>query len=130
MMLAEGNIQWPATIQFIIGLVGVLSIISLVFGVAIQARKLFGRNPPINDDLKSLRSEIYHSKNSLRKEFKEVLSKESHRITALEELYREMQLDRERKWKELQTELHELEITTATLTERISAVLKKLEEKA
>lgn len=128
-MMLAADIQWPQTTQTLVGIVGLLAIISLVFSVVIKSKKLFGRNPPIGDDLKSLRSEIYQSKNSLRKEFREVITKESHRITALEELYREMQMDRERKWKELQTELHEVEITIATLTERVSAVLKKLEDK-
>lgn len=125
MMLAEGNIQWPATLQFIIGLVGLLSIVTLIFGVVLQAKKLFGRNPPIGDDLKNLRSEIYQSKNSLRKEFKESMAKESHRITALEDLYREMQIDRERKWAELQKEYQQLEKTLAFIRGRFEQDDKK-----
>lgn len=129
-MMLAADIQWPQTTQTLVGIVGLLAIVSLVFSVVIKSKKLFGRNPPIGDDLKSLRSEIYQSKNSLRKEFKESMAKESHRITMLEELYREMQMDRERKWAELQKELHEVEITIAMLTERISSVLQKLEEKS
>ena len=114
MILAEGvEVPWEVTVRWIWGALGALGVVSLVFTVAIQARKLFGRTPPLGDELKSLRGEIYHAKNSVKKELRAEMARDSLRITELEGLYREMQLDRERKWNELQAEYRKLETTLA-----------------
>ena len=57
-MLAEAQIEWPATIQVLIGIVGLLSIVALIFTVALQARKLFGKHPPLHEEMKSVREEF------------------------------------------------------------------------
>jgi hypothetical protein len=49
----------------------------------------------------------------LRKEVVGLIEAERERINRLESRYEEMQLDRERKWQELQNEYHTLENTLA-----------------
>jgi TolA-binding protein len=112
MILAQ-SIQWPATLQVLVGICGLLTLVALVFTVALQARKLFGRTPPINDELekrdKALRKMIFASENNL----KERLQETRQRIENLEARYEEMQIDRQRKWEELQRDFQEVRETLA-----------------
>lgn len=57
----EPDVHWPLTVQAIIGLVGVLSIVWLVLSVAIACKKLFGKHPPIHEELRDLRTEFENS---------------------------------------------------------------------
>ena len=50
---------WPATIKAGVGIMGLLCIASLVFSVVLQARKLFGRRPPIEDELERLEKKLH-----------------------------------------------------------------------
>lgn len=132
MIIADIPFDIGATNQFILGACGVLMVVTLVFGVVLQAKKLFGRQPPIDDVLKGLRKEIYHAKGSVRKELLAEMHLDRIRLVKLEEHYEEMQLDRERKWKELNETYHALDLKIAAmtgLTPRIDALLKKLETK-
>jgi len=44
-------IPWPLTGNWVLGLIGVLAAVYLVLGVAGQCQKLFGKNPPLSDEL-------------------------------------------------------------------------------
>ncbi len=54
--------SWPATVHFLIGLVGVMGIVYLLIATVNQARKLFGRRPPMDEQValldKDLRREM------------------------------------------------------------------------
>lgn len=107
--LAQTNlppIPWSTTGTFTLGLIGLLSVSGLMLWIYNQAKKAFGRNPPMHEELdkrdRALRKMIFAS---------EVNMKE--RITRLENLYAEMQADRLRKWEELQTQMNELGNTLA-----------------
>jgi hypothetical protein len=110
---ATMDVPWNSFTHWLEGLVGFLSVMLLVILVIYYGRKTFGRRPPIDDDLKKLRSEIYHAKNSVRKEVVALIATESKRIAKLEERYEEMQVDRARKWEELKGQVHDMETTLA-----------------
>lgn len=55
----EPEVNWSATMKFILGLVGMLSILWLVFSVAIAWKKLFGRKPPLTEELEKLENKIH-----------------------------------------------------------------------
>jgi hypothetical protein len=98
---------------WIYGFIIFLGMVWLILAVIGQLKKQFSRRPPIDDDLKKLRSEIYHAKNSVRKEVAMLISTESKRISELEQEFKDMQMDRARKWVELKEQFHELEKTLA-----------------
>jgi len=50
---------WPATAKAGLGIIGLLCIASLVFSVVLQSRKLFGRRPPIEDELERLEKKLH-----------------------------------------------------------------------
>jgi hypothetical protein len=60
MMLAQiqPDMNWPETIKTLVGIVGVLSIVWLILSVAVTSKKLFGRKPPIFEELDKLRKEF------------------------------------------------------------------------
>ena len=55
----QPDMNWPATLKFIVGMVGMLMIVWLVFSVAIAWNKLFGRRPPIGDEIAALEKKIH-----------------------------------------------------------------------
>jgi len=118
-----------ATQQTLWGLVGLLAVIYLVFAVVIQAKKLFGRKPAIDDDLKKLRQEIYHSAGKVKKDLNVDFESLEDRFDKIVEDINDIKLDRERKWQQLTAEYHSLDLKLATLTGRIETLLKKLEGK-
>lgn len=94
-------IPWSSTGGFMLGLIGVLSVGGLFLWIFNQAKRAFGRTPPLNVDLdnrdRALRKMIFASENSMKE-----------RISRLEDLFTEMQADRLRKWDELQREFNVL----------------------
>src|SRR4051812_23408934 len=63
MMIADINVPWTTTTSWLLGALGALGAAFLLFGVINQARKLFGRRPPLDDQLS-------HLDRSLRKDMK------------------------------------------------------------
>jgi hypothetical protein len=61
LLLAQVELSgtWPATIKVAIGIIGLLCIASLIFSVVLQSRKLFGRRPPIEDELDKLEKKLH-----------------------------------------------------------------------
>jgi hypothetical protein len=100
-MFAQTNlppIPWSTTGTFVLGLIGVLSVVGMMLWIWNQGKRAFGRTPPMNEELdkrdKALRKMIFASENNLKE-----------RMARLEDLYAEMQADRLRKWDELQREI-------------------------
>lgn len=95
------NIPWSTTGTFTLGLIAVMTIALLVFQLVIAIKKVFGRTPPMNEELdkrdKALRKMIFASENAMKE-----------RLRRLEDLYTEMQSDRIRKWEELKGEISEV----------------------
>lgn len=104
--LTGPSVPWSDTSKWLWGLLGALGAVYVLFGVVLQFKKLFGRVPPLTDELdrrdKQLRKMIFASEHGLKE-----------RITRLEDLYTEMQADRLRKWDELQKEIREMSANIA-----------------
>lgn len=100
------EIPWKTIGTVMLGLIGILTIGLLILSTWNQAKEAFGRKPPLNDELntrdKALRKMIYASEANLKE-----------RVTKLEERYEEMQIDRQRKWEELQKQFGEMDKTLA-----------------
>lgn len=109
------NVTQSQTNQTIWGLCGVLAIVSLVFAVILQAKKLFGRRPPIDDELRERSKKFQAQLHAVERRL-------DGRIDALEQRYEEMQLDRQRKWEELKGEYHELRETLMFIRGKFEAL--------
>ena len=53
-------VPWPLTGNWFVGLVGVLGVVYLVLGVAHQCRRLFGKHPPIGEELIRVDNQLRH----------------------------------------------------------------------
>lgn len=89
-LLAEPTVPLPLTGSWFVGLLGALGCVYLVLGVWSQARKIFSRRPPIDEDLARLDARM------------------SKKIDELAGSVSEVQADRERRWLALQNEISEL----------------------
>ncbi len=98
------EIPWSTTATVSLGLLAIVMIIGALLWVWNEGKKAFGRTPPLYDELekrdKALRKMIFASEGSLKE-----------RMNRLEQRYEEMQLDRERKWTQLQADFKELSNT-------------------
>lgn len=110
MMLAqmEPDIHWPDTIKVIVGLVGLLSIVWLILSVAIACRKLFGKHPPIHEELIRLRKEFTESDAVLLAAIKEEAKERQKAITAINESRAKTLSDINEKISDLQTKLGQI----------------------
>ena len=127
-VLAQANVEvpWRYLPDWLFGLIAFLSVTLLALLVIYYVRKIFGRRPPIDDELDSrdrrLRSEIYHAKNSVLKEL-------GSRLARTENEIEEIKIDRERKWTLLTQEYHQLDLKLAHLAGRMEALIEKLENR-
>ena len=116
-ILAQAVVDIPVndTMKTLLGLIGVMVLAITVLTFWLLCKKLFGRKPPLSKELAELKKEmlghVMHQKNSALKEMGNRHAEHQRRIEQLEEQYRQMQLDRERKWAELQKEIKELSET-------------------
>ena len=118
------NVPWPVTSQWILGLLGFLTAVSLIFAIVIQAKKLFGRTPPFHEELdkreKAIRKQIYAVEHNLRREFMSLHQDQERRLAMLEEQHAELQRDRIRKWEELTRGLGDLGAAVAFIRGKIA----------
>lgn len=98
-MLAAAQIEWPATIQLLMGIVGLLSIVALIFTVALQARKLFGKHPPLHEEMKSVREEFRAADQALALSLREEGEKR-------EQQFAELQIERQRTLSHLHKKMN------------------------
>lgn|SRR3990167_11253474 len=115
-------IPWSTTGTFMLGLIGVLSVVLLALFVWNQGKKAFGRVPPFHEELdkreKAMRRQIYAVESTLRREAKQLHEDSVRRINLLEQQYIEMQTDRERKWTALTKDINEVRQTLAFIRGR------------
>jgi len=88
------TVPWPVTTQWLFGLLGAAAVVYLGLSIATQARKLWGRRPPIDDDFARLRLEMKTGDEAL-----------GRRMDQLDEQYISLQTERERTWRELKDEI-------------------------
>jgi hypothetical protein len=67
-MLAQGpQVPWAKTEHWLFGLIGFMGIIALVSVIAVNARKMFGKHPPIHEELTLIRHEFKESDQQLER---------------------------------------------------------------
>ena len=100
------SVPWPATGAWMLGLIGALAVVHLIFGVANSARKLFAKHPPIDDQLvqMSLRCEARH----------ETLK------AATDEKFRDLAIDRARSIGELHEKINTVAADVAFIRGKLS----------
>lgn len=114
-LFAQTMTDVPAAVSggWIWGFVGVAVALGSVLFTWNQAKKAFGRVPALHEEYearaKDLRGEIYHAKNSAIKDMNARFDPLAARVVKLEEQYEEMQMDRIRKWDQLQREMSSLQ---------------------
>ena len=129
MMIADIDVPVNVLQGAVPSFVALLFVILLLLAIWNSGKRAFGRTPPFSEEMdkrdKVIRKMIFAAEANLKEE----INRAEKRTDRLEELYREMQTDRERKWLQLTSEYHGLDNKLATLTERIGNVLKRLEGK-
>jgi len=110
LFLADIAVPWPATQSWLLGLLGAASFLYVILGTINQGRKLFGRTPPIDEDLQRLNS-------SLKKELKDQTDTLTDAMGDLqqktEDAISEMRIDRLRTWEALKGEIGEVKTEVA-----------------
>ncbi len=100
------DVPMKVTGAWMLGLLGLLGIVYVVLGVVIQWKKLFGRTPPINEELerrdKRLHQAMHDGDTAL-----------ANRIMGMEERFEELQAERLRNWNELTTKIHTVGLDVA-----------------
>jgi len=96
-------VPWPVTGNWLLGLIGVLSVACLVLGVAQQSRRLFGKHPPLSQELARIDQD-------LRLELSRARQDCERRHTCLrsevEERFRDLAIDRARSLGELHEKIN------------------------
>lgn len=115
------------TMKTMLGLIGLMTLGITVLTFVHLVKKTFGRTPPIDDQFKKVRSEIYETTNRAKKEIGKDISALQRRADEITSEIEEIKLDRERKWNELRAEYHTLELTMAKVLGRLEEALKKLD---
>jgi hypothetical protein len=85
MLLAELTLDGLKQVLVVTGgLVGLLVVTSLVLGVTIQCKKLFGKTPPMHEQIKTLRDEFIHTAAIHEAEDQREMARLEQRINASE----------------------------------------------
>lgn len=102
---------------WILGLIGALSIGTIILVFLNQWKKFFGRRPPIDEELdrreKMLRDEITAGDEALGK-----------RIDQVNDQYLSLQAERERNWKELNAHISEVSNDVAFIRGKMDPLFK------
>lgn len=110
LFFADIDVPLKTLVDSVPNWIAFLFLAALVLVVWNQGKKAFGLKPPLDDQLKqmvtTLRGEIHREKNSALKEFKLKLAPIVERVAKSESDIEEIQLDRQRKWEKLTTEIH------------------------
>lgn len=101
MMLAQldPGVNWTPTMHALVGLVGVLAVIWLILSVAIASRKLFGKHPPIHEELRIIRNEFQQADNELAQAIADEAEKR-------EKAFEDLQLERQRTLSSLHKKMN------------------------
>jgi len=71
-MIAQlSPIEWNTTGNFVLGLIGVLGVVLIVMQIAVAGRKLFGKHPPIHEELRAVRNEFQSADAALARAIRE-----------------------------------------------------------
>lgn len=96
-------VPWPLTGHWFVGLIGVLGVVYLVLGVAQQCRRLFGKHPPIGEELTRVNHDL---RNDLARVAMDCERRHGSLHDELDERFRELSLERTRSLGELHEKIN------------------------
>jgi hypothetical protein len=103
-MLAQiSPVPWPMAGNWFLGLIGVLGVAYLVLGVAHQSRRLFGKHPPLGEEIARIDQEL---RRDLARAARECERRHEAARSDLGERFRELALERERNLGELHEKIN------------------------
>jgi hypothetical protein len=115
----SNQIEWPVMGSWTLGFLGVMAMLSLVLAVWIQCRKLFGKHPPISEELAAIREDFAKSEKRWGEKLDRSETKFEERIDsimrvieedkrAVNERFRETSLDKQRSVSELHEKVNKV----------------------
>lgn len=93
MILAEATAPWNVTAYVALGTIGILSVVYLVLQVAISSKKLFGKQPPMHEQIAALRAELVTAAGHHQVEEERERSRLSQKIDGVDRDVRQLRSD-------------------------------------
>jgi hypothetical protein len=103
LQIVPPQIPWPVTGNWLLGLIGALSVVYLALGVAQQCRRLFAKHPPISEELVRIDQNLRHE---LLRATQDCERRHSAVRTEMDERLRELGLERARSLGELHEKIN------------------------
>jgi|GEM_PF-1359181 len=97
------TIPWPVTGNWLLGLIGVLTVAYLILGVAQLSRRLFAKHPPIGEELIRIDQDL---RRDLEKAAQECERRHGGLRREMEERFRELTIERVRSLGELHEKIN------------------------
>ena len=97
------TIPWPITGHWLLGLIGVLSVAYLILSVAQTSRRLFGKHPPIGEELARIDQEL---RRDLARAAQDCERRHSGLRREMDERFRDLALERVRSLGELHEKIN------------------------
>jgi hypothetical protein len=101
--VTASEVPWPITGNWLLGLIGVLSVAYLILGVAQQSRRLFGKHPPLADELVRIDHDL---RRELARATQDCERRHALLHSEFEERLRELALERVRSLSELHQKIN------------------------
>jgi len=111
------NAAWPATGAWMLGLIGVLAVVNLVFGVVNSARRLFAKHPPVDEQLARIESEC---KREAAQASQRCEARHESLKAAMDEKFRDLALERARSIGELHVKINTVAADVAFIRGKLS----------
>jgi hypothetical protein len=129
-MLAQTAIDIPLsdTMKTVVGLIGVMTLGITILTFVTLVKKVFGRTPPLDKEFAKLRAEFYEVNGRTKKAIEKDLAASAHRMDGIDQEIEEIKVDRERKWAQLQNEIHALDLKLANMLGRVDFLIRKIEQ--
>jgi hypothetical protein len=128
-IIAQAVVDVPLsdTMKTLVGIIGLMVLVITVLTCVLLIKKVFGRTPPLDQEFKKLRSEIYEVSGRVKKEIGKDINELSARTNEVEGEIEEIKLDRERKWQALQGEIHALDIKLAKMMSNVEFIIRRMD---
>ena len=132
MILAEltPQVPWNTTGTFTLGLIGVLAVIALVLNVALASKKLFGKHPPIHEELHAIRLEFTQALANQEREHKisvkGAYKKIEEEAAARADEFRTLALERERNLKTIRDDFEAIRTAQAVMATNIEYIKQRV----
>ena len=118
------TVPWTLTGNFTLGLIGVLSVVYLILGVSSQTKKLFAKNPPVSDELSSIRVDLVRADERCQNRHNSTVALLTAERGVTDEKFRDIANDRQRSLRELHEKINEVGKNVAFIRGIISSKTK------